>query len=98
MAFGLLGLWLETQPRRRNASAMEAGYFPRLVCALLSVAFGAALAAMSTSFRPEKFRRHRSGAAWFSCLCRAYAFALLLHPLGFVQTMLVSILLACLRR
>lgn len=93
MAFGLLGLWLGRTLDAGTASAMEAGYFPRLVCALL-VALGAALAAMSL-FRageiPERGRWRPLVFVTLSCL----AFALLLHPLGLVPTMLVSILLAC---
>src|SRR4029079_19696027 len=93
MAFGLLGLWLGRNLDAGTASAMEAGYFPRLVCALL-VAIGAALAAMSL-FRagevPERGRWRPLVFVTLSCL----AFALLLHPLGLVPTMLVSILLAC---
>ncbi|MEA2925218.1 MAG: hypothetical protein QOI46_6358 [Alphaproteobacteria bacterium] len=93
MAFGLLGLWLGRTLDAGTASAMEAGYFPRLVCALL-VAIGAALAAMSL-FRageiPERARWRPLVFVTLSCL----AFALLLHPLGLVPTMLVSILLAC---
>jgi hypothetical protein len=92
MAFGLLGLWLGRTLDAGTASAMEAGYFPRLVCALL-VAIGAALAAMSL-FRageiPERARWRPLVFVTLSCL----AFALLLHPLGLVPTMLVSILLA----
>ena len=68
---------------------MEAGYFPRLVCALL-VAIGAALAAMSL-FRageiPERGRWRPFVFVTLSCL----AFALLLQPLGLVLTLLVSI-------
>jgi hypothetical protein len=93
MAFGLLGLWLGRKLDAGTASAMEAGYFPRLVCALL-VAIGAALAAMSL-FRageiPERGTWRPLVFVTLSCL----AFALLLHPLGLVPTMLVSILLAC---
>ena len=93
MAFGLLGLWLGRTLDAGTASAMEAGYFPRLVCALL-VAIGAALAVMSL-FRageiPERGRLRPLFFVTLSCL----AFALLLHPLGLVPTMLVSILLAC---
>jgi hypothetical protein len=93
MAFGLFGLWLGRSLDAGTASAMEAGYFPRLVCALL-VALGAALAAMSL-FRageiPERCRWRPLVFVTLSCL----AFALLLHPLGLVPTMLVSILLAC---
>ena len=93
MAFGLLGLWLGRALDAGTASAMEAGYFPRLVCALL-VAIGAALAAMSlfrTGEIPERGRWRPLVFVTLSCL----AFALLLHPLGLVPTMLVSILLAC---
>ena len=60
----------------------------------LLVALGAALAAMSL-FRagevPERGRWRPLVFVTLSCL----AFALLLHPLGLVPTMLVSILLAC---
>ena len=45
-AFGLLGLWLGRTLPVGAASAMEAGYFPRLVCTLL-VVIGAALAMIS---------------------------------------------------
>src|SRR3954471_5323961 len=94
MAFGLLGLWLGRNLDAGTASAMEAGYFPRLVCALL-IAIGAALAAMSL-FRagevPERGRWRPLVFVTLSCL----AFALLLHPLGLVPTLLVTILLACL--
>ena len=44
MAFGLLGLWLGRTLETGSANAMEAGYFPRLVCGLLIV-IGAALSA-----------------------------------------------------
>ena len=72
---------------------MEAGYFPRLVCALL-IAIGAALAAISllrAGEIPERGRWRPLIFVTLSCL----AFALLLHPLGLVLTLLVSILLAC---
>ena len=94
MAFGLLGLWLGRTLDVGSASAMEAGYFPRLVCGLL-IAVGAALAAMSllrAGEIPERGRWRPLIFVTLSCL----AFALLLHPLGLVLTLLVSILLACL--
>ena len=47
-----------------TASAMEAGYFPRLVCALL-VAIGAALAVMSL-FRAGEIRSAADGGRWSS--------------------------------
>jgi len=93
MAFGLFGLWLGRTLEAGSASAMEAGYFPRLVCGLL-IAVGAALAAMSllrAGEIPERGRWRPLIFVTLSCL----AFALLLHPLGLVPTMLVSILLAC---
>ena len=46
VAFGLFGLWLARTLPAGTASAMEAGYFPRLVCGLL-VAIGALLAVVS---------------------------------------------------
>ena len=94
MAFGLLGLWLGRSLDVGTASAMEAGYFPRLVCALL-IAVGAALAGTSllrAGETPERGKWRPLILVTLSCL----AFALLLHPLGLVLTLLVSILLACL--
>jgi Tripartite tricarboxylate transporter TctB family len=94
MAFGLLGLWLGRGLETGTASAMEAGYFPRLVCALL-IAVGAALAATAlvrTGEVPERGRLRPFAFVTLSCL----AFALLLKPLGLVLTLVVSILLAAL--
>jgi hypothetical protein len=91
MAFGLLGLWLGRSLDVGTASAMEAGYFPRLVCALL-IAVGAALAGTSllrAGETPERGKWRPLILVTLSCL----AFA---HPLGLVLTLLVSILLACL--
>ena len=94
MVFGLLGLWLGRELETGTASAMEAGYFPRLVCALL-IAVGAALAATAlvrAGEVPERGRLRPFVFVTLSCL----AFALLLRPLGLVLTLLVSILLAAL--
>jgi putative tricarboxylic transport membrane protein len=94
MLFGLLGLWLGRDLESGPASAMEAGYFPRLVCALL-IAVGAALAAtalMGAGEVPERGKLRPLIFVTLSCL----AFALLLHPLGLVLTLLASILLAAL--
>jgi hypothetical protein len=94
MLFGLLGLWLGRDLESGTASAMEAGYFPRLVCALL-IAVGATLAAtalMGAGEVPERGKLRPLVFVTLSCL----AFALLLHPLGLVLTLLVSILLAAL--
>jgi hypothetical protein len=94
MAFGLIGLWLGRSLEVGTASAMEAGYFPRLVCALL-IAVGAALSATSlvrTGEIPERGKWRPLVFVTLSCL----AFALLLHPLGLVPTLVVTILLACL--
>jgi len=94
MLFGLLGLWLGRDLESGTASAMEAGYFPRLVCALL-ITVGAALAAtalMGAGEVPERGKLRPLAFVTLSCL----AFALLLHPLGLVLTLLVGILLAAL--
>jgi hypothetical protein len=94
MAFGLLGLWLGRNLEVGTASAMEAGYFPRLVCALL-IAVGAALSAtalMRAGEIPERGKWRPFVFVTLSCV----AFALLLHPLGLVPTLVVTILLACL--
>jgi putative tricarboxylic transport membrane protein len=94
LAFGFLGLWLGRDLESGTASAMEAGYFPRLVCALL-IAVGAALAAtalVGAGEVPERGKLRPLAFVTLSCL----AFALLLHPLGLVLTLLVSILLAAL--
>jgi hypothetical protein len=92
MAFGLLGLWLARKLETGTASAMEAGYFPRLVCAVL-IAVGAVLAASALFGADEVPQRGRWRPLFFvtlSCL----AFALLLRPLGFVLTLLASIIIA----
>jgi hypothetical protein len=94
MAFGLIGLWLGRSLEVGTASAMEAGYFPRLVCALL-IAVGAALSATAlirAGEIPERGKWRPLVFVTLSCL----AFALLLHPLGLVPTLVVTILLACL--
>jgi hypothetical protein len=94
MAFGLLGLWLGRDLETGTASAMEAGYFPRLVCALL-IAVGAALSAAALLRASEAPERGRLRPFVFVTLS-SLAFALLLKPLGLVLTLLVSILLAAL--
>lgn len=92
MAFGLLGLWLGRALDSGTASAMDAGYFPRLVCALL-IAVGAALAVtalLRSGEVPERGRWRPFAFVTVSCL----AFALLLRPLGLVLTLLISTVLA----
>jgi putative tricarboxylic transport membrane protein len=92
MAFGLLGLWLGRTLEIGTASAMEAGYFPRLVCMLL-VALGAALAVtalLQPGEAPERGTWRPFVFVTLSCL----AFALLLRPLGLVLTLAISTVLA----
>jgi hypothetical protein len=92
MAFGLLGLWLARTLEIGTASAMEAGYFPRLVCMLL-VALGAALAVtalLQPGEAPERGTWRPFVFVTLSCL----AFALLLRPLGLVLTLAISTVLA----
>jgi hypothetical protein len=89
-----LGLWLGRDLEIGTASAMEAGYFPRLVCVLL-IAVGAVVAAtalMGDGDVVERGRLQPFVLVTLSCI----AFALLLRPLGLVLTLLVSTLLAAL--
>jgi len=92
MAFGLAGLWLGRSLEIGTAGAMDAGYFPRLVCAIL-IALGAILAGVSLVRGAEV----PEGGKWrpfvfvtLSCL----TFALLLRPLGLVLTLPISVVLA----
>jgi putative tricarboxylic transport membrane protein len=92
MAFGLMGLWLGRPLLAGTASAMEAGYFPRLVCGLL-VMVGAALAVVSLVREGETPERGRWRPFFFVTLS-SLAFALLLRPLGLVLTIAITTVLA----
>ena len=92
MAFGLLGLWLGRTLEIGTASAMEAGYFPRLVCMLL-VAIGAALA-VTALLRPGDGPERGTWRPFVFVTLSCLAFALLLRPLGLVLTLLISTVLA----
>jgi hypothetical protein len=92
MAFGLLGLWLGRTLEIGTASAMEAGYFPRLVCMVL-VALGAALAVISL-LRPGEVPDRGTWRQFVFVTLSCLAFALLLRPLGLVLTLLISTVLA----
>jgi putative tricarboxylic transport membrane protein len=92
IAFGLLGLWLGRSLQAGTAGAMEAGYFPRLVCGLL-VVIGAVLAAISLFREGEMPERGRWRPIVF-ITASALAFALLLRPLGLVLTLAISTALA----
>jgi hypothetical protein len=93
MAFGLFGLWLGRGLASGTAGAMDAGYFPRLVCGLL-IALGALLAGTALVRRehepPERGAWRPLALVTLACL----AFALLLRPLGLVLTLLVCTVLA----
>jgi hypothetical protein len=91
-AFGLLGLWLGRTLPVGAASAMEAGYFPRLVCTLL-VVIGAALAMISL-FRAGDALERGLWRPFFFITAAALGFALLLRPLGLVLTLAISAVLA----
>src|SRR6201991_3443939 len=82
MAFGLLGLWLGRVLEAGTASAMEAGYFPRLVCGLL-IAIGALLAVISL-LRAGEIPDRGAWRPFFFITIASLAFALLLKPLGLV--------------
>jgi hypothetical protein len=92
IAFGLLGLWLGRNLEVGTASEMAAGYFPRAVCSIL-LAIGAVLAVtavFSASEVPERGKWRPFVFVTLSCL----AFALLLRPLGFILTLLASIVIS----
>jgi hypothetical protein len=92
MAFGLFGLWLGRMLEIGTAGAMEAGYFPRLVCMLL-VAIGAALA-VTALLRPGEAPERGTWRPFIFVTLSCLAFALLLRPLGLVLTLLISTVLA----
>ena len=93
IAFGLLGLWLGRSLETGTAGAMDAGYFPRLVCAIL-IALGAILAGVSLVRAGEASRSAGSGGPLSSSRLSCLAFALLLRPLGLVLTLPISVVLA----
>jgi hypothetical protein len=92
LAFGLLGLWLARSLPGGAAGAMEAGYFPRLICGLL-VIIGAALALISL-FRESEVPERGLWRPFFFITAASLAFALLLRPLGLVVTLAISTVLA----
>ena len=92
MTFGLLGLWLGRDLEAGIAESMGAGFFPRLICALL-IAIGALQAALSLMRADDNLERGKWRPFVFvtlSCL----AFALLLYPLGLVLTLALTTVLA----
>jgi hypothetical protein len=91
VAFGVFGLWLARTLPAGTASAMEAGYFPRLVCGLLT-GIGALLAVVSL-FRAGELPEPGNWRPITLVTLAALAFALLLKPLGLVLTLAVSIVL-----
>ena len=92
IAIGAFGLWLARELDAGTASEMGAGYFPRVICFLL-IGLGGSLSAtdlMQHTERPE-------GWAWRPLLlvtASAFAFALLLKPLGLVGALAIAIVLA----
>lgn len=92
IAFGLLGLLLARKLEIGTASEMSAGYFPRLVCILL-LAVGAALA-VSALFQSGETPEHGKWRPFVFVTVSCLAFALLLRPLGFVMTLLLSVVIA----
>lgn len=94
VAIGLFGFWLSRDLDSGTAAAMETGYFPRMVCGILT-ALGAILAVVSLFAAGEA----PDGWHWRPLILvslSATAFALLLGPLGFVLTIFVTVVLASL--
>jgi putative tricarboxylic transport membrane protein len=92
IAFGLLGLWLGRDLETGTASAMESGYFPRLVCILL-IALGVVLAGTAL-LRPGDAPERGKWRPFVFVTLSSLAFALLLRPLGLVLTLAISTVLA----
>ncbi len=92
MSLGLFGLWLGRDLETGTAGAMQAGYFPRMICLLL-LGLGAVLTVIAL------FRDGRPPGRWawlpfMAVTSSALAFVLLLKPLGLVLTLLTTIVLA----
>jgi hypothetical protein len=85
-------LWLGRTLEIGTAGAMEAGYFPLLVCMLL-VAIGAALA-VTALLQPGEAPERGTWRPFIFVTLSCLAFALLLRPLGLVLTLLISTVLA----
>jgi putative tricarboxylic transport membrane protein len=92
MAFGLAGLWLGRSLEVGTAAAMDAGYFPRLVCVAL-IAVGATLALISL-MRTGEVPHRGTWRPFIFITLSSLAFALLLQPLGLVLTLAISTVLA----
>lgn len=91
---GLLGFWLARHLEVGSAEAMQAGYFPRMVCGALA-ACGGALSLVAL-IRPDEPAQGWHWRPLIFVTLSAVAFALLLRPLGLVITLAVTILLASL--
>jgi hypothetical protein len=92
VGFGLFGLWLTRDLDAGTASDMGPGYFPRLVCIVLSL-LGAGLVVSGLVARDEA----PEGWAWRPFLLitlAALAFAILLRPVGLVGTIAITTVLA----
>ena len=68
MTFGLLGLWLGRDLEAGIAESMGAGFFPRLICALL-IAIGALQAALSLMRADDNVERGKWRPFVFVTLC-----------------------------
>jgi len=92
IALGLFGLWLARDLEIGTSSAMETGYFPRMICILL-ILTGAVVSTIAL-FRPGE---RAGGWHWRPLILisvATLAFALLLKPLGLVAAVVSTTLLA----
>jgi hypothetical protein len=92
IAIGAFGLWLARELDTGTASEMGAGYFPRVICILL-IGLGGVLSAADLTQHTEL----PEGWAWRPLLlvtASAFAFALLLRPIGLVGALAITVILA----
>jgi hypothetical protein len=92
VAFGAFGLWLARELDAGTASEMGPGYFPRVICVLL-IGLGGVLSVTDLAQDTER----PEGWSWRPLLfitAAAFAFALLLRPIGLVGTLVLTIVLA----
>ena len=91
VALGLFGLWLTADLEIGTSDAMATGYFPRMICILLAgVGVVVAAVALFTSGAPAEAWHWRP---FLIVSLATVAFAVLLKPLGFVVTVLVTVVL-----
>lgn len=92
VALGAFGLWLARDLAIGTGDAMETGYFPRMICVLL-VGSGALVSGVAL-VRPGAKLESWHWRPLILITLSTVAFAVLLKPLGYVVTVIATVLLA----